>query len=164
MVKKGLLFFILQVNVTLIASGQNLNLDKYDVSIYDSLISKSEFIKNGKSLDSSRLKQLTFNPIVDGIRKVYYLNGKLHSEGEIKNQKEEGFWIYWHENGTKAREGSFKNGKREGTHKYWYPNGTIRGEGNFKGDQYDGKWTMYKEDGSEVVEQYYKGGQLVKKE
>ena len=163
MIKKGLFIFILHLAIASLAWGQSLDLNKYDVIINDSLISKSDFLKNGKNLDSARLKQLTFKPISDGLRKTYYLNGKLYSEGEIKNQKEEGFWTYWHENGTKAREGNFKKGKREGTHKYWYASGILRGEGNFKNDQYDGKWLMYKEDSSEVVEQIYKNGELVKK-
>ena len=113
-------------------------------------------------MDSARAKLLTFKPITDGPKNVYYLNGQLSGQGEIKNKKENGFWTYWHENGQKAREGSFDAGKRTGTHTYWYPNGNLRGVGNFKNDKYDGKWTMHKEDVSETIEQFYKDGELVK--
>ncbi|MBZ0245581.1 MAG: hypothetical protein K8H85_06525 [Cyclobacteriaceae bacterium] len=140
-----------------------MNLDEYDVFIQDTLINKSDFVKNEKILDSSRLKYLTFKPITDGQKRIYYLSGQLSGQGEIKNKKEDGLWIYWHENGQKAREGSFKQGKRTGTHTYWYSNGNLRGIGSFKNDKYDGKWTMYKEDGSETIEQFYKDGELVKK-
>ena len=159
---KKLTILISFVLFSLFASGQNLDLNKYDISINDTLINKFDFIKNGKSLDSTRLKHLVFKPISDGYKKIYYLNGQLYSQGEIKNGKEEGFWTYWYDNGKKAREGNFIQGKRDGTHKYWFPDGRLRGEGVFKNDVYDGKWVMYKEDGSGSVEQTYKNGELVK--
>ena len=161
MIKKTLLLLAISL-ATITLHGQNLNLDEYDIFIGNTLINKTDFIKNGKSLSSERAKLLTFKPITDGHKKIYYLNGQLSGQGEIKNKKENGLWIYWHENGQKAREGSFDEGKRTGTHTYWYPNGNLRGVGNFKNDKYDGKWTMHKEDGSETIEQFYKDGALVK--
>jgi antitoxin component YwqK of YwqJK toxin-antitoxin module len=160
--KKAFLFFGLLLLFATSLRAQNLNLDDYDVLLRDTLISKTDFIKNGKSLDSARVRFLTFMPIKDGQRKVYYLNGQLQGQGEIKNKKENGFWTFWHENGLKARRGEFDQGKRTGTHTYWYENGNLRGIGNFKDDKYHGKWTMYKEDGSEKIEQVYKNGELVK--
>jgi antitoxin component YwqK of YwqJK toxin-antitoxin module len=162
MIKKTFLIFATSFLVTITLHGQNLNLDEYDIFIGDTLINKTDFIKNGKSLNSERAKLLTFKPITDGQKEIYYLNGQLSGQGEIKNKKENGLWTYWHENGQKAREGSFDQGKRTGTHTYWYPNGNVRGIGNFKNDKYDGKWTMHKEDGSETIEQLYKDGELVK--
>lgn len=159
---KGLTILILPILFSLFARGQNVDLEKYDVSINDTLISKIDFIKNGNRLDSTRLKHLTFKPISDGYKKIYYLNGQLYSLGEIKNGKEDGFWTYWYDNGKKAREGNFAKGKREGAHKYWLPDGRLRAEGTFKNDKYDDKWIMYKEDGSGSVEQTYKNGELVK--
>ena len=147
--------------MTTVLHGQHLNLDEYDIFIGDTLINKTDFLKNGKSLESTRAKSLQFKPIADGQKQVYYLNGQLYGQGEIRNKKENGFWTYWHENGQKAREGSFNEGKRTGTHTYWYPNGTLRGVGNFKNDKYDGKWIMYKEDGSQTIEQFYKDGEPV---
>lgn len=162
MTKKASLTFSILFILTFTLHGQNLNLEEYDIFIGDTVINKTDFINNGKGLDSIRAKLLTFKPIVDGQRKIYYLNGQLSGQGEIKNKKENGPWTYWHENGQKAREGSFSEGMRTGTHTYWYPNGKLRGVGNFRNDKYDGKWTMYKEDGSEVIEQFYKNGELVK--
>ncbi len=141
--------------------GQDLK--DCDIYLGDTLISKPDFIRNGKGLDSTRLKNVSFKPVTDGQKTIYYLNGRMYGQGEIKNKKENGLWTYWHDNGKKAREGHFAEGKRVGTHTYWYANGNVRGIGNFTDDKYDGKWTMYKEDGSEVVEQFYKNGELVKK-
>jgi antitoxin component YwqK of YwqJK toxin-antitoxin module len=162
MIKKTFLFLAISFSVTIVLHGQNLNLDEYDIFIGDTLINKTDFITNGKSLNSERTKRLTFKPIADGQKRFYYLNGQLSGQGEIKNKKENGLWTYWHDNGQKAREGSFDEGKRTGTHTYWYPNGKLRGVGNFKNDKYDGKWTMYNEDGTETIEQIYKDGELVK--
>lgn len=162
MIYKALLVFLISLTSVLGLDAQNLNLDKYDIFLRDTLISKSDFIKNGKNLDSLQVKYLTFKPIADGQKKIYFLTRQLSAQGEIKNKKENGFWTYWHENGQKAREGSFEEGKRTGEHIYWYTNGNLRGVGNFKNDKYDGKWIMYNEDGSEKTEQFYKGGELVK--
>ena len=158
MINKTILIFSIIYLTTISLHAQNLNLDEYDVSINDTLIDKSDFFKNKSNIDSNRLKHLVFNPITDGQKKIYYLNGQLYAQGEIKNKKETGFWVYWHDNGQKAREGNFENGKRTGTHTYWYRNGKLRGTGNFKDDKYDGKWTIYKEDGSKEIEQIYENG------
>lgn len=144
------------------AVSQSINFDEYDVVLNDTLICKSDFIRNMEKIDSLRLKNITFIPIVDGYKRIYYLNGQLYAEGEIKDKKENGLWMYWHENGQKAREGSYHVGMRTGQHTYWYSNGNLRGIGSFKNDEYDGKWTMYSEDGKEVVEQFYKKGKEIK--
>jgi antitoxin component YwqK of YwqJK toxin-antitoxin module len=159
---KRLTILILLLLFSFFAKAQNVDLEKYDISINDTLISKFDFMKNVKTLDSTRLKHLEFKPISDGHKNIYYLNGQLYSQGEIKNGKEEGFWTYWYDDGKKASEGNFVQGKREGAYKYWFPNGRVRAEGMFKNDKYDGKWIMYEEDGSGSVEKNYKNGELVK--
>ncbi len=161
MIKKGFLFSSILFSSIVTLYGQNLNLDEYDIVIQDTLINKSDFIRNGKNLDSIRLKFLTFTPKSDGQKSIYYLSGELSGQGNIKSKKEDGFWVFWHKNGQKAREGSFEQGKRIGTHKYWYPSGKLRGVGNFWNDTYHGKWTMYKEDGVEKEEKFYKEGKLI---
>jgi hypothetical protein len=66
MIKKGLVILCIQLALISISFGQNVNLDGYDIFIRDTLISKSDFIEKGNTLDSSRLKQLSFKPTVDG--------------------------------------------------------------------------------------------------
>ncbi len=159
---KKLLFLILFVTFTCVKSySQNIDMDEYEIYIGDTLISKSDFLKNSNALSPEKLQEIEFKPITNGDKKFYYLNGKLHSTGKIENQKENGFWEYWHSNGQKAREGNFVDGKPNGTHKYWYENGNIRGIGNWKNGIYEGEWEMYSEDGKDKTIQIYKEGKQV---
>ncbi len=141
--------------------SQNIDLDKYEIYVKDTLISKSDFIKNRQTLNEEKAKTIEFKQTLNGFKKAYYLNGKIYSIGRIQNLKETGFWEYWNSNGNKAREGEFIDGKPNGTHKYWYENGNLRGIGTWKNGVYDGKWEMYSEDGKEKTVQNYKDGKLV---
>lgn len=141
--------------------SQNINLDEYEIYVGDSLIAKSDFMKFSKDLSEEKLKKLEFKPITNGVKKTFYLNGKIYSNGKIENLKENGFWEYWYSNGNKAREGNFLNGKPDRIHKYWYENGNLRGIGSWKNGVYDGKWETYNENGSEKTLQTYKDGKLV---
>lgn len=141
--------------------SQDIDLDNYEIYIKDTLISKSDFIKNGQRLTQDKAQSLQFKPISDGEKTAYYLSGRLYSKGTIVNGKQNGYWEYWNENGNKAREGEFVDGKPNGTHKYWYENGILRGIGDWKIGVYDGKWEMYNETGKEKTVQLYKDGKLV---
>lgn len=141
--------------------AQNIDLDKYEIHFGDTIIDNQDFIKNSKSLDSLRLKNLQFVPITDGQKTTYYLNGKISSQGTIKNGKKDGFWKFWHSNGNEAREGNFIDGKPDSTHKYWYENGKTRGIGNWKNGVWDGEWIIYNEDGT-MTTQIYKNGEQIK--
>lgn len=152
---------ILLIFTCLSTYAQNLDLDQYDIYIGDTLISKSDFIRNGSNLDSGRSRRIEFKPITNGVKKAYFLNGKLAASGAIQDLKESGYWIYWHPNGNKAREGEFIHGKPAGIHKYWYENGQLRGIGNWKDGVYDGEWEMYSEDGKESVIRIYKDGKQI---
>lgn len=159
--KKCTLLTIIFLSVTFPSIGQNVELDKYDIYISDTLIATSDFIQNSQSLSPDKAKTIEFKPKSDGIKLYYYINGKIQSKGEIKNGMQEGYWEYWHSNGVKAREGDFKQGKANGRHRYWYDNGNPRGTGNWKDGEYHGKWEMYSEDGNEKIVQEYKNGILV---
>ncbi len=90
MANKIFLVFIILISGGFSLFGQNFNMDEYDIYIRDTLINKTDFIKNGNRLDSIRAKYLSFKLIKDGVRKIYYLNGQLSGQGEIKNKKENG--------------------------------------------------------------------------
>jgi antitoxin component YwqK of YwqJK toxin-antitoxin module len=141
--------------------SQDIDLEKYDIYVKDTLISKNDFLKNSQNLSEERAKTIEFKPISDGNKIAYYLSGKIYSKGKIVNGKEDGFWEYWNENGNKAREGEFVDGKPNGNHKYWYENGVLRGIGGWKNGVYDGKWEMYNENGKEKIIQNYKNGKLI---
>ena len=65
MIKRGLLILFLQLALVNISFGQNINLEEFDIFIGDTLINKSDFIEKGNTLDSSRLKRLSFKPIIN---------------------------------------------------------------------------------------------------
>ncbi|MGU3375301.1 toxin-antitoxin system YwqK family antitoxin [Chryseobacterium sp. M5A1_1a] len=153
------LFLLFLTN--LMCYSQNINLENYDIYLGDTLIAKQDFIKNSQSLNKEQAGKIQFKPITDGIKKAYFLNGKLYSQGKIENLKENGIWEYWYENGQIARKGEFINGKPNGTHEYWYENGTLRSIGNWSNGTYEGKWEMYSEDGKKKIIQNYKNGKEV---
>ncbi len=158
---KQILTFFIGLFITTNLYSQNIDLDKYEIYVKDTLISNSDFMKNGQNLSEEKVKTIEFKPISDGNKTAYYLSGKLYSKGKIENGKENGLWEYWNENGNKAREGEFVDGKPNGTHKYWYENGNLRGIGEWKNGIYEGKWEMYNETGDEKIIQNYKDGKLV---
>ena len=105
----------------------------------------------------------------------YMPDEKLHSEGDYRNGKQHGKWVYQYENGQKKAEGDFNNGnrvkewtewyengqetsqgeynqlgKRSGPWKFWRENGNLECEGAYRNDVQIGVWTYYKENGEEA--------------
>ncbi|SDJ56153.1 toxin-antitoxin system YwqK family antitoxin [Chryseobacterium jejuense] len=158
---KTLLTSILVLFMSTIYYSQNINLDEYEIYLGDTLISKQDFMEHNKALSEEQAKILQFKPITDGLKKAYYLNGKLSSSGKMENLKENGIWEYWHPNGQKARKGEFINGKPNGQHEYWYQNGNPRAIGNWKNGVYEGKWEIYNEDGTQKIIKSYENGKEV---
>lgn len=70
----------------------------------------------------------------DGYRKFYYPNGKLSSEGTIKDGKPDGYW------------------------KSFYQNGMPKSEGNRRNHELDSLWKFFNEDGKVILEIFYKKG------
>ena len=46
------------------------------------------------------------------MKRSWYDNGNLESEGNDKDGRQDGLWKYWHENGQLQYEGNYKDGKR----------------------------------------------------
>ena len=63
--------------------------------------------------------------------KGYHKNGKLELEGQLLNNKQEGFWKYYHDNESLEAEGVFKNGKKNGLWKAYYEEGGLYNETNY---------------------------------
>ena len=60
------------------------------------------------------------------IRSVsYYIDGKIHEEGNYINFLTEGLHKSYHPNGELKNEGNYINGKKEGIFKEFYNNGKI---------------------------------------
>lgn len=84
--------------------------------------------------------------------KLFYENGNLKLEGEIKDGKRTGIWKAYYEDGTLWSEGEFVNGERNGYGLNYYPNGKLRMEGDYKNDKQAGKWKYYNEQGVLIEE------------
>ncbi|MDD9888608.1 MAG: hypothetical protein OXU46_08345 [Candidatus Marinimicrobia bacterium] len=54
-----------------------------------------------------------------------YENGKKKSEGNFKDDKEDGLWAGWHENGQKSYEVTYKDGELI-SEKCWDKDGNER--------------------------------------
>ena len=70
----------------------------------------------------------------DGHNKFYYSNGKVSSEGYLKNGNPDGYWKSYNENGT------------------------IKSEGNRVNFELDSLWKFYDQDGKLLVEIFYRAG------
>src|ERR1043166_4412866 len=67
-------------------------------------------------------------------KKFYYSNGKVSSEGTMRNGKPDGYW------------------------KTYYETGILKAEGNRKNHELDSAWKFYSEDGPIAMEiNYLKG-------
>jgi len=70
----------------------------------------------------------------DGYVRFFYPNGKLSSEGTLKNGKPDGYWKSYNENGT------------------------IRSEGNRVNFELDSLWKFYNQDGKLLLDIQYRSG------
>jgi antitoxin component YwqK of YwqJK toxin-antitoxin module len=70
----------------------------------------------------------------DALYKFYYPNGKISSEGKLKDGKPDGYWKSYNENGT------------------------IKSEGNRKVFELDSLWKFYNQDGKLLIEIFYRSG------
>src|SRR5580704_10156681 len=61
----------------------------------------------------------------DGYNKLYYPNGKLSSEGTIKNGKPDGYWKNYYENGKLKSEGNRKDFKLDSLWKFYIEKGLL---------------------------------------
>jgi antitoxin component YwqK of YwqJK toxin-antitoxin module len=71
----------------------------------------------------------------NGLNRYYYPNGKLSSEGNMRDGKPDGYW------------------------KTYYENGHVKSEGNRKDFQLDSIWKFYTAEGKPSFEMSYKSGQ-----
>lgn len=85
----------------------------------------------------------------DGYWKTYYLNGKIKSEGNRKNYELDSVWKFYNEKGKIISEINYVSGKKEGIKKSWDPNGYILSEEGMVADIKQGiSLTYYEPDDS----------------
>ena len=112
----------------------------------------------GKILDTLNQSIIAYD-VVDGIKNgefcLYTLSGVPYIKGFIKNNKNEGKWVYLYKNGNVESEGDFKNDMPHGKWKWYYPNGTIKSQGYYVNGKQVGTWQKYDEDGELSKVTYY---------
>lgn len=82
-------------------------------------------------------------------------NGKLESQGALKNGHEDGLWTEYYADGTKSSEGSYNQGLEEGPWKYWSENGKLASEGAYSEGEMIGRWKTYFDSGAPESEGIY---------
>ena len=65
------------------------------------------------------------------------------SQGLLKNGKEEGYWVIYHDNGQLWSKGKYKNGNREGYWEIYHQNGMLLTKGNYKNNKKQGVFHFY---------------------
>lgn len=92
-------------------------------------------------------------------------NGEKEVEGEYKDGKKDGKWIYWYpENGRKWSEEYYSNGVRNGKTIVWYKSGEKEYEGEYKNGVPHNEWIYYDADGKKIQTTYYENGEKIKVE
>ena len=109
-----------------------------------------------KGIFQGRLK----NGKEEGLWVKYHDNGQLWSKGEYKNGKKEGSWVLYWDNGQLHDTGEYKNGKKEGPWVAYWSNGGLYFRGDFKNGNREGPWVWYGENGDpwEDISGVYKDG------
>ena len=94
-----------------------------------------------------------------GLRKEFYENGQIKSEGVFKAEKKEGLHKEWQSNGVLILEGYYENGIANGIMKWYHDKGFLAGVGLMKNGERHGVWKVYAiEDGKLAAEVKFKEG------
>ncbi|MDI1353992.1 MAG: hypothetical protein PSX36_03690 [bacterium] len=93
------------------------------------------------TLNSFYLTSQTTNP--NGLNKFYYENGKLSSEGNMKDGKPEGYWKNYYKNGKIKIEGNRKNFILDSLWKFYDEKGRITKSINYSIGKKNGSTTVY---------------------
>lgn len=94
--------------------------------------------------DSPKIMTLEYyaNGKLDGVRKVFYPNGKIAEETTYKNGIKEGMYKNYTESGIVLEETTYKNGQYEGLAIFRNVDNQIAGQGIFKNGKKVGMWKI----------------------
>lgn len=90
------------------------------------------------------------NDKLEGIRKVFYSDGKVAEETPYKNGKKNGVARKYSGEGKLVEEATFENGLMQGPYTVYNANKTIVIKGQFKADKKNSIWNYYDESGKLV--------------
>lgn len=81
-----------------------------------------------------------------------------NSLAQQQNSTKNGYHIFYYENGKVSSEGTLRDGKPDGYWKNYYENGHLKSEGNRKNFLLDSLWKFYDETGRLKLEIQYRNG------
>jgi antitoxin component YwqK of YwqJK toxin-antitoxin module len=91
----------------------------------------------------------------NGYNKFYYDNGKLSSEGPMRDGKPDGYWKTYYQNGKLKSEGNRKNFELDSTWKFYNEQGRLTFEYTYRGGKKNGPLKTYDEKGKVVTEETF---------
>jgi antitoxin component YwqK of YwqJK toxin-antitoxin module len=113
--------------------------------------------------DNGKLK--TQGTIKDGLPhgewKQYYENGQLQWQGQYVNGIMDGEWKSYHDNGQLFWVVKYVNGETEGEWKQYYDNGQLEEEGKYVNGKEEGEWKSFYDNGNVDKIEVYEDGELV---
>lgn len=103
------------------------------------------------------------NGKLEGVRKVYFPNGKIAEETTYKNGIKEGKYKNYTETGIVLEETIYKNGEYEGLAIFRNPDNQIAGQGIFKEGKKIGIWKILEKGKFKNVNYNFQGKKFAKK-
>lgn len=91
----------------------------------------------------------------NGYNKFFYENGKISSEGTMRDGKPDGYWKNYYDNGKLKIEGNRKNFQLDSTWKFYDVKGRITKSINYKEGKKDGVSIIYDTLQKVVTSEYY---------
>lgn len=90
----------------------------------------------------------------DGYQKFYFADGKVSSEGYIKNGKPDGYWKSYNQNGKLKSEGNRRNFELDSLWKFYNQDGKLLLEINYLAGKKNGIKSTYAE--NEIIRELFK--------
>lgn len=81
-----------------------------------------------------------------GVYEVWFITGKPHIQGFLKNEVKDSVWTYWNEQGSMVTRSRYNNGKLDGLQETWFANGKPSSTIEYKADKKQGKAVWYNKD------------------
>lgn len=89
---------------------------------------------------------------------LLFLPGIIFSQTSSQTNDPNGYNKFYYDNGKLSSEGPMRDGKPDGYWKTYYETGKIKSEGNRKNFQLDSTWKFYNEQGKQTFEYTYREG------
>lgn len=93
----------------------------------------------------AQAQEQQINTVTDGIAKFYYPNGKLSSEGTMRQGKPDGYWKTYFENGIVKSEGNRKNYLLDSVWKFYDDSARILVSITYASDKKNGLKSTYRQ-------------------